>query len=182
MKQHISRWEIFQSSDQRAAVFNPIVFRVISPMSSLRYRRSRLRLIVGTILFLLAIGPFSYWLASLAEFQGATLWIAIALFVGNLALGSYELWSLVRQPQDFECELTESTIRCVCPASHLGSSFDISLDDLVAIEVSSDDSPRIELLTCQGSRYWLTSNFGNPVQRFVTQLKSLRPNLAHITK
>lgn len=151
-------------------------------MSTLRYRRSQLFTIVGIIVFLLAIGPFLYWLASMDEFQGATLWVSIALFVGNFSLGSYELWTMVRQPRDFECELTDSAIRCVCPVAHLGSTFDIPLDDLVAIEVSSDDSPRTELLTRNGNRYWLTSNFGNPVRRFVTQLRTLRPQLPYITR
>ncbi|MDX1930758.1 MAG: hypothetical protein SFV81_29815 [Pirellulaceae bacterium] len=148
-------------------------------MIILRYHRSRLRLIVGTTVFLLSISALLYWLASLSEFQGVTLWVVIALFVGNFALGSYELWSTIRQPRDFECELTESTIRCVCPVARMGSTFDISLDDLIAIEVTSDDTPRVDLLTRHGSRYWLTSNFGNPVRRFVTQLRSLRPQLEY---
>lgn len=151
-------------------------------MTTLRYQRSRLRTIAGLTVFLLSIGPFLYWLASMAEFRGATLWVSIVLFVGNFSLGSYELWTTVRQPRDFECELTDSAIRCVCPAAHLGSTFDIPLDDLVAIEVSSDDSPRTELLTRSGNRYWLTSNFGNPVGRFVTQLRTLQPQLSYITR
>lgn len=151
-------------------------------MNNLRYRRSRLRTIIGTTVFLLSIGPLMYWLASMSEFQGLTLWISIVLFVVNFGLGSYELWFTVRQPQDFECELTDSEIRCICPVTRMGSTFHISLDELVAIEVSSDDSPRTELLTRSGNRYWLTSNFGNPVGRFVTQLRTLRPQLSYITR
>ncbi len=156
--------------------------QIMTVMPTLRYRRSRLRTIVGTTVFLLLIGPFLYWLASLAEFQDAAFWVLITLFVGNLGFGLYELWAVIRQPQDFECELTDSTIRCVCPVPRMGSTFDIPLDELVAIEVTSDDSPRIHLLTRNGSRYWLTSNFGNPARRFVTHLRSLRPQVEYIQK
>lgn len=133
-------------------------------------------------MFLLSIGPVLYWLASMSQFQGITLWISIVLFVGNFGFGSYELWSAVRQPVDFECELTDSKIRCVCPVARMGSTFEIPLDDLIAIEVTGDDTPRIDLLTRNGGRYWLTSNFGNPVRRFVTHLRAFRPHLEYIKR
>lgn len=151
-------------------------------MSILRHRRSRSRIIAGSVLFLLAIGPFHYWIASIFQFHGEPLWICIAVFSGNFALGSYTLWAAAKQPNDFECELTETAIRCVCPVNGMGSTFDIAIDELKGIEAIGDDPPRIELLNCNGTRVWLTSNFGNPARQFVSQLRTLCPDLEYVEK
>jgi len=73
------------------------------------------------------------------QFQGAPLWICVALFVVNFAFGSHTLWAAAKQPNDFECELTDNAIRCVCPVNGMGATFDIALDDLEGIEVVSSN-------------------------------------------
>lgn len=52
------------------------------------YHRSRRRILIVNVLSMLVFGPIAYGIASLGQFQGPAVWIAIILFVANMGHGS----------------------------------------------------------------------------------------------
>ena len=63
----------------------------------------------------------------------------------------------------------------------LGDSFDPALDELAAIRRDSF-SEKYLLVTRDGKEFWLTSNFGNRLRRFVEAIRQLRPDGEYVTK
>ena len=62
----------------------------------------------------------------------------------------------------------------------LGDSFDLALDELAAIRHDSVGEKYL-LVTRDGKEFWLTSNFGNRLWRFVEAIRQLRPEVEYVT-
>ena len=134
---------------------------------------------IGSILSIVAMGPFLFALAYFFEFRGVPVAICLALFIFNLIAFGHVIWKTARNPVDFVCELTDAEISCKNPVSHMGDSFSIAICEIDEIreESNSEGGPTYRLKTRDGKHYWLTSNFGNPVGRLIDELRKLRPEV-----
>lgn len=84
----------------------------------------------------------------------------------------------IRRRGTFRCILDDAQIQCVCPVRHKGESFTLRLDEIECIEKEVDDgSRRWYLHGCDGKRYWLTSNYGNPDDEFIREILALAPRI-----
>jgi len=104
---------------------------------------------------------------------------AIVLVVFSIFL--YYAVVNIRANKTFICELDDDEIRCVCPVKACGESFTLRLGDVTTVERHEEgDSHRWYLHDTTGRRYWLTSNYGNPVDEFVALLRTLNHDILRI--
>jgi hypothetical protein len=108
----------------------------------------------------------------LFAFGSLAVELAIGLFVVYVAMAK------IRRNETFVCLLDDGLLECVCSVEERGESFKLKLDDLVRIEQQKDgDSCRWYLHDRQGNRHWLTDAYRNPADKFVRQIRQLKPKI-----
>jgi len=138
-----------------------------------------------------------FWIAltciGLAIFQSyffPSLWRQDRLFlvvfclilavVGTLGL-VYGVKNLVAA-DTFVCRLSRDILECDCPVSGCGETFAVPISEIETIEKETwSESHRWYIHDKSGHRYWLTSNYDNPADRFVEGVKELNPSVADVT-
>lgn len=146
------------------------------------HRKSSRRTLVGSVVSIVAMGPFLATVAYFFEFSGIPAAICVALFIFNLIGFGYVIWATARNPAGFVCELTETDISCKNPVRFMGDSFSIPISEIDEIHVDSagEGHPKYRLTTKDGKNYWLTCNFGNPAGRILDELRKLRPDARYV--
>lgn len=143
------------------------------------YHRSRRRILIVNVLSMLVFGPIAYGIASLGQFQGPAVWIAIILFVANMGLFGWNTWTVARQQRDFVCLLTSERLVCQSPDESLARSFDVPINQIVKlIEADqTEGAPRLSIHTNSGDAVTLTNNFGNPSKSFFEEIRKMLPSI-----
>lgn len=143
------------------------------------HHRSRKRILIADVLTMIVIGPLAYGIASLGQFQGPAMWIAVILFVSNIGLFSWNTWSVARQHRDFVCLLTNERLVCQSPNESLAVSFDVLIIEFEKLIESdqTDGGPRFSIQTQSGKSMTLTRNFGNPARAFFEELRKMLPSI-----
>ncbi len=118
--------------------------------------------------------PFIFFLVAMFSPSAIVYAISGFLLVGFTALFGWEIYFAMTRRHDFHCVLEDGRIRCECPSSSTGSSFDLLIADLVRI---TEDDGRLTLISANDEQYWLTSNYGNPAGRFVELLTQCNPSI-----
>ena len=70
------------------------------------HHRSRKRILIANVLSMIVIGPIAFGIASLGQFQGPAMWIAIILFVANMGLFGWNTWIVARKTASLSLSLT----------------------------------------------------------------------------
>jgi hypothetical protein len=84
----------------------------------------------------------------------------------TLLLAANSVWEIIRN-QEFSCRIDEEYLECNSP-KYSGDSFKLKISDIAKIcKETGSESPSWYIYNTAGHRYWLTSNYGNPVRRFV---------------
>ena len=84
----------------------------------------------------------------------------------------------IRKNQTFVCLIDEEQIECVSPIDDGGHSFRLPLAQIQRLEPSGEESPNSWCLyDHDGNRYWLTSDYNNPAEKFVREIRRIRPDL-----
>jgi hypothetical protein len=78
----------------------------------------------------------------------------------------------------FVCRISEDVLECFGAAPGSGDAFSIAITDIVIIE--KKDSHWWYVIDKSGHRHWLTTNYDNPVQRFVEVIKRLNADVTEI--
>ena len=97
------------------------------------HHRSRKRILPATVLSMIVIGPFAFGIASLGQFQGPAMWIAITLFVAVIGLFGWNTSTVARQNRDFVCLLTNERSVCQSPDESMARSFDVPIIEIVKL-------------------------------------------------
>ena len=124
----------------------------------------------GAILF--AIYPFTFILLHLFSYETAPVVICAFILLGNTAIFGHQLYTAVARRRDFVCRIDDSRLLCICPEPSGGDSFDIAIADIDVIEV---DDGVVTIRLQDGSKHWLTSNYGNPANEFITSILDSNP-------
>ena len=107
--------------------------------------------------------------------------VAVVLGAGFLILWligiGFVAFVNIRKNETFVCLIDDEFIECVCPAGAFGDSFRLRLNEVARIEKEGD---RWYVCDGQGGRYWLTSHYGNPADKFVGELKRLKPDIEEV--
>ena len=121
----------------------------------------------------LAVCELEAWLAAAAA-------LAILTFVAA-AIVAYAALNIAAR-SEFVCRLDDKTFECISPVWGCGESFKLPVADIIRIEKerSSDDDHRLYLCDKSGGRYWLTSNYDNPVDTFLERLRELNPKIQEL--
>lgn len=97
-----------------------------------------------------------------------------------LALAVHAVWEIVRNGE-FTCRIDDEIIECVSPNQASGNSFRLQIADIAKIEKTTQcDSAWWYLWDKDGNRYWLTSNFGNPVHKFLNAIEEINPAVVEV--
>ena len=76
--------------------------------------------------------------------------------------------------EEFVCEMDDDIIECISPLDWCGESFRIPIADIAkVVKVTGEDSYRWFIWDKAGCRYWLTSNYGNPADKFIRAIQEL---------
>jgi hypothetical protein len=103
-------------------------------------------------------------------------WYTFLAIVGTLGL-IYGIKNMVAS-STFVCRLSRHALECDCPVSGCGETFAVAISEIRTVEKVTpleSDPPRWYIVAESGHRYWLTSNYGNPVERFVEAVKEINP-------
>ncbi len=85
----------------------------------------------------------------------------------------------------FSCRIDEERLTCTCPVPGTGDTFSVLLKDITTIELAEesigDHRHRYWYVWDRsGRRYWLTTNYGNPVDLFIDVVRDIVPNVREI--
>lgn len=143
------------------------------------HHRSRKRILIANVLSMIVIGPFAFGIASLWQFQGPAIWIAIILFLANMGLFGWNTWTVARQSRDFVCLLTNERLVCQSPDESMARSFDVAIAEIVKLTEADqmEGGPRFSIQTQTGELVTLTNNFGNPSWSFFEELRKMLPSI-----
>jgi hypothetical protein len=84
--------------------------------------------------------------------------------------------------KDFECRIDDERLECVSPVEGCGENFSLSIAEIVRIEKEKwVDSCRWYIWSADGHRYWLTSNYDNPVEGFIEAIRQRVPDITEIS-
>lgn len=112
-----------------------------------------------------------WWVLALAGLIGGAFTLAVLLYAGA------NIWAR----GDFVCRLDSERFTCVSPADGCGDSFDLAIGDITKIEREDwSDDCRWYVWDTEGHRYWVSSNYGNPVYKFIEMLERVRPGIERI--
>ncbi|MCR9201752.1 MAG: hypothetical protein NXI04_24160 [Planctomycetaceae bacterium] len=142
-----------------------------NPLLLSHHRRWKTHLAVAIVQLLLAI-PFVAGLWYLLPPNPIVSVLAVSLLLFNLVMSAWQIWFTVSDRSDFFCSMDSERIRCECPVTAMGSTFDLELMDIQRI-IHSDG--RISLRNGTGDEVWLTSNYGNPAARFAQLIVDANP-------
>lgn len=136
--------------------------------------------LVGLGLFVIGLGCFQifFFPAMWAEDPWLVLaFLAIEAMLGGL--GIYYSLMKIRRNETFLCLLEDGVLQCICPVPRLGDSFKIGVADIRRIDKEAEpgDSWRWYLVDAEGGRYWLTSHYHNPAEKFVSAIRQLNPEI-----
>jgi hypothetical protein len=143
------------------------------------HHRSRKRILIANVLSMIVIGPFAFGIASLGQFQGPAMWIAIILFVANMTLFGWNTWTVARQNRDFVCLLTNERLVCQSPDESMARSFDVPIHEIVKLteDHQMEGWSGFSIHIQSGESVTLTHNFGNPARYFFEELRKMRPSI-----
>ena len=80
----------------------------------------------------------------------------------------------IRSDTVFRCVLTTTKIACTGAASGSGDNFVVNICNIDRVEIEDQhDSPRYYLWDNTGRKYWLTTNYGNPANKFTDHITIL---------
>jgi hypothetical protein len=95
----------------------------------------------------------------------------------------FAAWQITRRAT-FHCRLSSQILECLCPVKCIGESFVVPVHEIAKIErhrqPGGESEFRWYIWDSSGNRYWLTDGYGNPVRRFVAQIKELCPSVPHV--
>jgi hypothetical protein len=159
-------------------------------MSILEHRQSTRREGIGTLVIaavtvagLIAIQVLLFEYAFLDGWQENKFFLVG--FYGILALVTavivaYGVANIVKN-QEFICRVDGEAIECISPVKACGESFRLPLAEIAKIEVKTgSDSAEFYLYDRAGSRYQLTTNYGNPGRKIIETILKLNPAVAHV--
>ena len=89
----------------------------------------------------------------------------------------------IRANSTFVCEIDDEQIRCVSHVKLCGESFSILIRDIAKIERANEGegSHCWYVWNKAGQRFWLTSNYNNPVNNFIDAIRERCPDVTEIT-
>lgn len=90
----------------------------------------------------------------------------------------------IRASDTFICRMDDNQITCVCPVPDCGESFSLPIKTIVRIdrEETGECGYRWYLWDASGHRFWLTTNYDNPVERFLDAIRDRNPGIAECRK
>lgn len=144
------------------------------------YRRSWKFEIVASLLTVLAAAAMFYFFLPLAwsAMARTILWIACGV---NILFFTFRIVVLLRKRTDFLCTLNDEYLECRAPELSSTHTFRLALDEVAEIcRDSSGDHVSYRLKTRDGQSIWLTTNYGNPVRKFVSRMLKSRPEISLI--
>jgi len=107
---------------------------------------------------------------------------AFVIITGTLAtaLTGHALWQIVRN-REFVCRLDGEIIECIAPDRTSGNSFRLRIADIAKIEKTTQlEATWWYLRDRDGNRHWLTSNYGNPVHKFLSAIEEINPAVIEV--
>lgn len=115
--------------------------------------------------------------------RAGTPGIAIILFGGAIFFPIF-LWDAIRhmrQGGEFRSWLSAERIGQVVPFQEMGTSFEVSLEDIASLRriepLSDNGTTRYVIETNEGNAHELCIYYGNPVDRYFAQIQKLRPKV-----
>jgi len=98
----------------------------------------------------------------------------------GVAIAGHAVWQIASN-REFVCRIDGEIIECIAPDRFSGNNFRLRIADIVKIEKST----RLEsywwyLRDKDGNRYWLTSNFGNPIHKFLNAIEEINPAIVEV--
>lgn len=108
------------------------------------------------------------------------VFIAIEVVVCSIVV-CYAIINL-RSGQVFECRMDSERLTCVSPVPGCGQSFSVPITEIIRIERELwAESCRWYIWTADGQRFWLTGNYGNPVEEFVGAIRDRVSDVTEFT-
>lgn len=160
--------------------------RACEDMRRLKHSRSTLAKGISQLvaLGLFAIGLGCFQIFFFPALWAAERWFVVVLLAIEALLGAVALYyplANIRRNETFVCLLEDGIFQCVCPLPRFGQSFKIRVAEICRIEkeVESEESCRWYLVDAEGRRYWLTSHYHNPAEKFVEAIKEINPHVVH---
>ena len=155
-------------------------------MTVLEHRRGTRQ---AGILALLGVGATAVGFIAFQVFFFPSLWnddhLFFILFYAILSVvvtgvASIAIADIVKAGE-FVCEMDDDIIECISPLEGCGDSFRIPIADIAKVEkVTGQDSHRWYIWDNAGRRYWLTSNYGNPADKFIRAIQELNEGVAEV--
>jgi hypothetical protein len=132
-------------------------------------------LIFSIVITLVGMGVFLWFLSPPTLFLVA--FITIVGVVASIAI--YNAVVNLQCKRTFVCRIDDEQISCVSPVSNCGESFSIPIRTIARIErMDGGESPyRWYIWNQAGERFWLTSNYDNPVDSFVDAIRERCPDV-----
>lgn len=99
--------------------------------------------------------------------------VVVAVFVAWYAFEN------LKSGDTFSCRIDDKDLTCHCPVSGCGESFRLPIDEIARLEKHDwgDGSCRWYIWDRSGRRYWLTSNYDNPVEQFIGEVRRRVPKV-----
>jgi hypothetical protein len=104
--------------------------------------------------------------------------VGLVIFIGVIVVFGVAVPAILRN-DEFSFSISPERVSCNSPASEPGGSFTLLLDEILAVEMFSGENRKVGwyILSHDGKRYPIPSQFGNPVDVIVRTLIHLRPEL-----
>ena len=130
-----------------------------------------------------AIGVFQWFM--LPEMLATAPWLVIAfLFLEAICVAVLCGLAAKQISTDgtFVCRITTEDLECVCPVAGCGQTFRIQVKEIAKIESRSSGSrfQRWYVWDRAGQCHWLTPNYDNPVEKFLSTIRQLRPDVEEV--
>ena len=134
-------------------------------------------------------GMTAFVLALVSWTSADRMFIILFVFIGVVIFGTL-CWSAalhLKSEEDFVCRIDDDEVVCISPSLNgpeflkKVESFSIRLKDIARLEDEHDTEcsgrSRWYIWTTSGQRFLLTSNYDNPVKKFVEAIRKRIPDI-----